>query len=51
MARTYVETVQRESRGKCVPCRMGTGVAADILGRIAEGKELATQGESQGFFH
>lgn len=38
MARTYVETVQRESCGKCVPCRMGTRVAADILGRIAEGK-------------
>lgn len=38
MARAYMEVVQRESCGKCVPCRMGTKVAADILTRIADGK-------------
>lgn len=38
MTRAYLEVVQRESCGKCVPCRMGTRVAADILTRIAEGK-------------
>ena len=38
MARAYMDVVQRESCGKCVPCRMGTRVAADILTRIVEGK-------------
>jgi len=38
MARVYMDTVQGESCGKCVPCRMGTRVAADILTRIAEGR-------------
>jgi formate dehydrogenase beta subunit len=38
MARAYMEVVQGESCGKCVPCRMGTRVAADILTRIADGK-------------
>ncbi len=38
MARAYLDVVQRESCGKCVPCRMGTRVAADILTRIGEGK-------------
>ncbi len=46
MARAYLDVVQRESCGKCVPCRMGTRVAADILTRIGEGKgteeDLAT---------
>lgn len=38
MARAYLDVVQEESCGKCVPCRMGTRVAADILTRIGEGK-------------
>ncbi len=38
MARAYLDVVQGESCGKCVPCRMGTRVAADILTRIGEGK-------------
>jgi formate dehydrogenase (NADP+) beta subunit len=38
MARAYMNVVQGESCGKCVPCRMGTRVAADVLTRIAEGR-------------
>ena len=38
MARAYMDMVQEQSCGKCVPCRMGTRVAADILTRIADGK-------------
>ncbi len=38
MARAYMDVVQGESCGKCVPCRMGTRVAADVLTRIADGK-------------
>lgn len=38
IARAYLDVVQGESCGKCVPCRMGTRVAADILTRIGEGK-------------
>ena len=37
MARAYMDVVQGESCGKCVPCRIGTRVAADILTRIADG--------------
>lgn len=38
IARAYMQVVQGESCGKCVPCRMGTRVAAEILTRIADGK-------------
>lgn len=38
MARAYMEVIQGESCGKCVPCRMGTRVAADVLTRIADGR-------------
>ena len=38
MARAYMTVVQEESCGKCVPGRMGTRVAAEILTRIADGK-------------
>lgn len=38
MARAYLAVVQGESCGKCVPCRMGTRVAADVLARIADGR-------------
>lgn len=38
MARAYMQVVQRESCGKCVPCRVGSRVAAEILERIADGR-------------
>lgn len=38
MAREYLGVVQGESCGKCVPCCMGTRVAADILARLCESK-------------
>lgn len=34
----YFEAVQQESCGRCVPCRIGTRVIADILGRIVRGE-------------
>jgi NADH-quinone oxidoreductase subunit F len=42
MARFFAEFVQKESCGKCVPCRIGTKQMLDILTRIAQGEgELA----------
>jgi len=38
MAREYLTVAQKESCGRCVPCRMGTRVAADTLTRICEGR-------------
>ena len=38
MARAYMAMTQGEACGKCVPGRMGTKVAADILARIADGR-------------
>ncbi len=39
MLRQYLEIIQKEvSCGKCIPGRMGTKVALDILKRIAEGR-------------
>ncbi|MFQ5810464.1 MAG: NAD(P)H-dependent oxidoreductase subunit E, partial [Armatimonadota bacterium] len=37
LVRLLAEFSQRESCGKCVPCRIGTRKMLDILGRIAEG--------------
>ncbi len=37
MCRAYVEAVQRESCGKCIPCRVGTRVMLTTLKRITEG--------------
>jgi len=37
MARFFLEFTQRESCGKCVPCREGTKKMLDILVRITEG--------------
>lgn len=34
----YLKAVQRESCGRCVPCRIGTRVLADRLGKLVEGK-------------
>ena len=38
MARFFCDFVQRESCGKCVPCRIGTKVMLDILTRITQGE-------------
>ncbi|TFG59540.1 MAG: NADH-quinone oxidoreductase subunit NuoF, partial [Spirochaetales bacterium] len=37
VARFFQEFVQKESCGKCVPCRVGTRQLVDILDRICEG--------------
>ena len=42
IARFFIDFVQKESCGKCTPCRVGTKRMLDILTRITEGKgELA----------
>jgi NADH-quinone oxidoreductase subunit F len=38
VARFFLEFVQEESCGKCVPCRVGTKRMLEILNRIVEGK-------------
>ncbi|TFG59799.1 MAG: NADH-quinone oxidoreductase subunit NuoF, partial [Spirochaetales bacterium] len=38
VARYFLEFVQEESCGKCVPCRVGTKRMLEILTRICEGK-------------
>ncbi|MBU2261898.1 MAG: FAD-dependent oxidoreductase [Proteobacteria bacterium] len=38
MCAEYAEAVQRESCGKCFPCRVGTRLVADWLGKIASGE-------------
>ena len=38
LARFFLEFTQRESCGKCIPCREGTKKMLDILIRITEGK-------------
>ncbi len=38
IAKFFLGFTQDESCGKCIPCRVGTKVMLDILGRIAEGK-------------
>ena len=38
LIRAYLEAVQRESCGKCTPCRVGTRVMATLINRIAEGQ-------------
>ena len=38
VARFFLEFTQKESCGKCVPCRVGTRHMVDILTRICEGK-------------
>jgi formate dehydrogenase beta subunit len=37
MCRAYMEAVQKESCGKCIPCRVGTRVILTTLRRIADG--------------
>lgn len=38
MARYFLDFIQKESCGKCIPCRVGTRQMKDILDRICEGK-------------
>ena len=38
VARFFLDFTQKESCGKCVPCRVGTRHMADILNRICDGK-------------
>jgi NADH-quinone oxidoreductase subunit F len=38
VARYFLDFVQKESCGKCVPCRVGTREMLDILERITQGK-------------
>ena len=37
LIRAYLEAVQKESCGKCTPCRVGTRVMATVMNRIADG--------------
>jgi formate dehydrogenase beta subunit len=37
MCQAYIEAVQKESCGKCIPCRVGTRVLLTILNRITDG--------------
>jgi len=38
MCMRYIEAVQNESCGRCVPCRVGTRIILDVMNRIAEGQ-------------
>jgi formate dehydrogenase beta subunit len=38
LIRSYLEAVQKESCGKCTPCRVGTRIMATIMNRIADGQ-------------
>ncbi|OPY66971.1 MAG: Glutamate synthase (NADPH) small chain [Syntrophorhabdaceae bacterium PtaU1.Bin034] len=38
MCTRYVEAVQKESCGRCVPCRVGTRIILDVMNRISEGQ-------------
>ncbi len=38
LIRAYIEAVQKESCGKCTPCRVGTRVMATVMNRIADGQ-------------
>ncbi len=46
VARYFLEFVQEESCGKCVPCRVGTKRMLEILNRICEGKGQETDIET-----
>jgi formate dehydrogenase beta subunit len=41
LIRAYVEAVQKESCGKCTPCRVGTRIMTTVLNRIADGQGKA----------
>jgi len=41
LIRAYMEEVQKESCGKCTPCRVGTRIMATTMNRIADGQGKA----------
>ena len=38
LCRSYMESVRDNSCGKCFPCRIGTSILADTLGKICKGE-------------
>jgi formate dehydrogenase beta subunit len=38
MSTKYVAAVQKESCGRCIPCRVGTRIILDVMTKITEGK-------------
>ncbi len=38
MSTQYVAAVQKESCGRCIPCRVGTRIIFDVMTKISEGK-------------
>ncbi len=38
LTRAYIEAIQRESCGKCTPCRVGTRIMSTLLNQIADGE-------------
>ena len=42
VAKFFMDFIQRESCGKCIPCREGTRQMLDILTRITQGKKSET---------
>jgi len=38
LCRAYMAAIHENSCGKCVPCRTGTGIMADILKRLCDGQ-------------
>ncbi|MHB8773267.1 MAG: FAD-dependent oxidoreductase [Syntrophales bacterium] len=38
MCATYAEAIQKESCGKCFPCRVGSRIVSDLLARIVSGQ-------------
>ena len=40
MARAYAQKMQETSCGKCLPCRMGTRIIADLLTKMCDGHGL-----------
>ena len=38
LTRAYLEAVQKESCGKCTPCRVGTRIMATVVNRICDGE-------------
>ena len=48
MCTRYIEAVQKESCGRCVPCRVGTRIILDVMTRISEGQGSAADLEKIG---
>ena len=46
IAKFFMEFIQRESCGKCIPCREGTKRMLEILKRITQGRRSETQEEA-----